>query len=213
MTIGAIAAVVSGEVVGLAETVVVTGKVEFDSRRVLPGDLFLAFVGDRVDGHDFARQALDAGAVAMISTRPLPMGSVVVTDPIEAITALADHVGHRLSATIIGVTGSSGKTSTKDLLAHLLQPLGRTVATPESFNNELGHPYTVLLADADTEFLVLETSARGVGHIAHLTEIAPPRIGVVLNVGSAHLGEFGSVAAIASAKGELIEALPPATAG
>ncbi|MCW2492851.1 MAG: UDP-N-acetylmuramoylalanyl-D-glutamyl-2,6-diaminopimelate-D-alanyl-alanyl ligase, partial [Frankiales bacterium] len=98
MTIGAIAAVVSGEVVGLAETVVVTGKVEFDSRRVQPGDLFLAFVGDRVDGHDFARQALDAGAVAMISTRPLPMGSVVVTDPIEAITALADHVGHQLSA-------------------------------------------------------------------------------------------------------------------
>ncbi|MDQ1750208.1 MAG: UDP-N-acetylmuramoyl-tripeptide--D-alanyl-D-alanine ligase [Pseudonocardiales bacterium] len=213
MTIGAIAAVVSGEVVGLAETVVVTGKVEFDSRRVLPGDLFLAFVGDHLDGHDFARQALDAGAVAVMSTRPLPTGSVVVSDPIEAITALADHVGHRLSATIIGVTGSSGKTSTKDLLAYLLQPLGRTIATPESFNNELGHPYTVLLADADTEFLVLETSARGVGHIAHLTEIAPPRIGVVLNVGSAHLGEFGSVAAIASAKGELIEALPPATAG
>ncbi|MDT4912272.1 MAG: UDP-N-acetylmuramoyl-tripeptide--D-alanyl-D-alanine ligase, partial [Pseudonocardiales bacterium] len=102
-----------------------------------------------------------------------------------------------------------GKTSTKDLLAQLLARLGPTVAPPGSFNNELGHPYTVLRATRETRYLVLETSARGIGHIRYLTEIAPPRIGVVLNVGSAHLGEFGSREAIAQAKGELVEALPP----
>jgi UDP-N-acetylmuramoyl-tripeptide--D-alanyl-D-alanine ligase len=110
--------------------------------------------------------------------------------------------------TVIGVTGSSGKTSTKDLLAQLLPRLGPTVAPPGSFNNELGHPYTVLRAGPDTRFLVLENSARGVGHIRYLTTIAPPQIGAVLNVGSAHLGEFGSREAIAQAKGELVEALP-----
>jgi UDP-N-acetylmuramoyl-tripeptide--D-alanyl-D-alanine ligase len=112
------------------------------------------------------------------------------------------------NTTVIGVTGSSGKTSTKDLLEQVLRRLGPTVAPPGSFNNELGHPYTVLRATYDTRFLVLETSARGVGHIRFLTGIAPPRIGVVLNVGSAHLGEFGSREVIAQAKGELVEALP-----
>ncbi len=108
----------------------------------------------------------------------------------------------------MGVTGSSGKTSTKDLLAAVLAPLGPTVAPPGSFNNELGLPWTALRADAATRHLVLEFSARGPGHIARLAQAVPPRIGVVLNVGSAHLGEFGSVAAIAAAKGELVEALP-----
>src|SRR6185436_11167777 len=123
------------------------------------------------------------------------------------------EVAKHLSATIIGITGSSGKTSTKDLVAALVERAGPTIAPPGSFNNELGHPYTVLRADASTRFLVLETSARGVGHIRALTRIAPPRIGVVLNVGSAHLGEFGSREAIATAKRELVEALPAATDG
>jgi UDP-N-acetylmuramoyl-tripeptide--D-alanyl-D-alanine ligase len=108
----------------------------------------------------------------------------------------------------VGVTGSSGKTSTKDLLAAVLAPLGPTVAPPESFNNELGLPWTALRAGPDTRHLVLEFSARGPGHIAAAASAVPPRIGVVLNVGSAHLGEFGSVAGIAAAKGELVEALP-----
>ncbi|MGX7680409.1 UDP-N-acetylmuramoyl-tripeptide--D-alanyl-D-alanine ligase [Jatrophihabitans sp. DSM 45814] len=213
LTVNEIAAIVSGAVVGIEPSLLVTGKVEFDSRRVQPGDLFLAFVGEHADGHEFAAAALARGAVAVLSTRTVPTGSIVVTDPIAAITALADHNGHRLPAMTIGITGSSGKTSTKDVLAQVLARHGRTVATPESFNNELGYPYTVLLADADTEFLILETSARRVGDIAHLTRIAPPKIGVVLNVGSAHLGEFGSVAAIAQAKGELVEALPAASDG
>ena len=108
----------------------------------------------------------------------------------------------------MGLTGSSGKTTTKDFIAQLLERLGPTVAPAGSFNNELGHPYTVLKADPRTRWLVLELGARGAGHITYLTEIAPPRIAAVLNVGVAHIGEFGSVDAIAAAKGELVEALP-----
>jgi len=109
---------------------------------------------------------------------------------------------------VVGVTGSSGKTSTKDMIAALTARLGHTVAPAGTLNNEMGHPYTVLRADRDTRYLVLECSARGIGHVAYLCEVAPPSIGVVLNVGGAHLGEFGSVEAIAQAKGELVEALP-----
>jgi UDP-N-acetylmuramoyl-tripeptide--D-alanyl-D-alanine ligase len=127
---------------------------------------------------------------------------------LAALAALAGHVVRALPATVVGITGSSGKTSTKDLLAAVLTPLGPTVAPPGSFNNELGLPWTALRADAGTRHLVLELSARGVGHIARLATVAPPRIGVVLNVGRAHVGEFGSVEAIARAKGELVEALP-----
>jgi len=210
MTVREIAQLVGGKVAHLDPDLVITGKVEFDSRRLEPGDLFLAMKGERVDGHDYAETALAAGAVAVLATRQLPekVPAIVVADPIAAITALATESARRLTATVIEVTGSSGKTTTKDLLAQVLSRHGRTVAPPESFNNELGFPYTVLLAGAETEYLVLEASARGVGHISQLTRIAPPRIAAVLNVGSAHLGEFGSVAAIAKAKGELVEALP-----
>jgi UDP-N-acetylmuramoyl-tripeptide--D-alanyl-D-alanine ligase len=130
------------------------------------------------------------------------------------MAALARVVVDRLpELTVIGLTGSSGKTTTKDLIAQLAARLGPTVAPPGSFNNELGHPYTALQADARTRFLVLEKGARGPGHVRYLCEVAPPRIGVVINVGVAHIGEFGSVEAIARAKGELPEALPPARAG
>jgi UDP-N-acetylmuramoyl-tripeptide--D-alanyl-D-alanine ligase len=130
---------------------------------------------------------------------------------LAALGKLARHVVQRLATTgltVVGVTGSSGKTSTKDVIAQLLEPLGPTVAPPGSFNNELGHPWTALRADADTKHLVLELSARGPGHIAELAAIAPPKIGVVLNVGTAHVGEFGSREGIAKTKGELVEALP-----
>lgn len=210
MTVAELARIVGGRPDGVDPDLVVTGKVEFDSRRVAPGDIFLAIRGTRTDGHDHAGAALAAGAVAVLATRPLPeLPVILVAEPVAAITALAKAAGARLSAVKVGVTGSSGKTSTKDLLAQLFERLGPTVAPPESFNNELGFPYTVLLADERTEYLVLEVSARGAGHIAHLTSIVPPAVGVVLNVGSAHLGEFGSVAGIAQAKGELVEALEP----
>jgi UDP-N-acetylmuramoyl-tripeptide--D-alanyl-D-alanine ligase len=217
LTLREVAELVGGRLVGADPDVQVGGPagghVEFDSRKVSAGDLFLAVNGENTDGHRFAEAAMAAGALAVIANRPVAAPTILVADPVAAITALATACARRLTATIIGITGSSGKTSTKDLLAQVLAEHGRTVAPPGSFNNELGHPYTVLLADERTEFLILETSARGVGHIAHLTRIAPPRIGAVLNVGSAHVGEFGSTEAIAQAKGELVEALPPASAG
>jgi UDP-N-acetylmuramoyl-tripeptide--D-alanyl-D-alanine ligase len=210
MSLAEVAAVTSGVLAGADPAVRVTGGVEFDSRRVGPGGLFVAFVGARVDGHDFAAGALAAGAVAVLGTRRLPgVPMVLVDDPLAALAALARAVVDRLPGlTVIGVTGSSGKTTTKDLIAQLTGPLGPTVAPAGSFNNELGHPYTVLRADPNTRFLVLEKAARGPGHIAHLCRVAPPRIGVVLNVGAAHVGEFGSLAATARAKGELVAALP-----
>ena len=209
LSLGEVAAIVGGRLQHADPATMVTGAVEFDSRAVTAGGLFLALPGERVDGHDYVPTAIAAGAVAAIVTRPVDAPSIEVTDGFAALAALAAAVVRRLpDATVIGVTGSSGKTSTKDLMAQLLRRLGPTVAPPGSFNNELGHPYTVLRATSETRFLVLEKSARGIGHIRYLTEIAPPRIGAVLNVGSAHLGEFGSREAIAQAKGELVEALP-----
>ncbi|HST66422.1 MAG TPA: UDP-N-acetylmuramoyl-tripeptide--D-alanyl-D-alanine ligase [Mycobacteriales bacterium] len=210
LTLAEIAAAVSGDLHDVPDPGIrVTGDVELDSRRIGPGGLFVALAGARVDGHEHARAAVGAGAVAVLAARPVGVPAVVVPDVTAALAALAHAVLDRLpEVTVVGVTGSSGKTSTKDLLAQLLAELGPTVAPPGSFNNELGHPYTVLRATAQTRFLVLEKSARGIGHIAWLTRVARPRVGVVLNVGSAHLGEFGSRENIAVAKGELVEALP-----
>ncbi|MCW2595521.1 MAG: murF [Jatrophihabitans sp.] len=214
LTLGEVTEIVGGRLVGADPAARVTGCVEFDSRAVSSGGLFVALPGERVDGHDFVAAATAAGAVASLVTRPVDGPSIEVADGFAALAALAAAVIRRLPDTVvIGVTGSSGKTSTKDLLARVLAQAGPTVAPPGSYNNELGHPYTVLRATPATRFLVLETSARGIGHIRYLTEIAPPRIGVVLNVGSAHLGEFGSRDAIAQAKGELVEALPPGASG
>ncbi len=212
----------------------VTGFVEFDSRKIGPGGLFVAFPGARVDGHDYVDKAAQAGAVAALTTKEVGSPAVIVeklppregdnsdlaaNDPdgsaagvVDGMSKLAAAVARELSdehgLTIVGVTGSAGKTSTKDLIAAVLSRAGETVAPPGSFNNEIGHPYTVLRCTEDTDFLVAEMSARGIGHIAHLATIAPPKIGVVLNVGSAHIGEFGSRENIAIAKGELVEALP-----
>jgi UDP-N-acetylmuramoyl-tripeptide--D-alanyl-D-alanine ligase len=208
LTLGEIAAIVDGRLHEADPGARVTGTVEFDSRRIGPGGLFLALPGERVDGHDFVAAASANGALASIVTRSVAGPSIVVEDGFTALAELAAAVIRRLPDTVVvAITGSSGKTSTKDLLAQVLSRLGPTVAPPGSFNNELGHPYTVLRATPDTRYLVLETSARGIGHIRFLAGIAPPRIGVVLNVGSAHLGEFGTREAIAQAKGELVEAL------
>jgi UDP-N-acetylmuramoyl-tripeptide--D-alanyl-D-alanine ligase len=209
LTLAEVAAAVGGRLVDADPTVRVTGTVEFDSRKVTPGGLFVAFPGEKVDGHDYAAAAVSAGAVAVLASRPVSVPAVLVDDQLAAMAALARYVVDRLpELTIVGLTGSSGKTTTKDLIAQLLTRLGPTVATSGSFNNELGHPYTVLGADEKTRFLVLEMGARGAGHITHLCQVAPPRIGVVINVGVAHIGKFGSVDAIAAAKGELVEALP-----
>ncbi|MQA94755.1 MAG: UDP-N-acetylmuramoyl-tripeptide--D-alanyl-D-alanine ligase [Streptosporangiales bacterium] len=191
----------------------VTGPVVVDSRLAGPGSLFVAVRGEHADGHDFARAAVDAGAAGVLAERPVGVPAVVVPDVLAGLAALARAVVDRLTGlTVVGITGSSGKTSTKDLLAQVVGGLGATVAAEGSFNNEIGHPLTVLRADRSTRYLVLEVAARGAGHIAYLCRVAPPRIGVVLNVGSAHIGEFGGREEIAKAKGELVEALPPAAA-
>ena len=136
------------------------------------------------------------------------MPAIVVEDVQTALGALARHVVRRLGATLVALTGSAGKTSTKDLIAQVLQRKAPTVFTPGSLNNEIGLPLTALSATEETRFLVLEMGARGIGHIRYLADLTPPKIGLVLNVGTAHIGEFGGREQIAQAKGELVEALP-----
>ena len=186
----------------------VSADVEVDSRLVRPGGLFVALPGERVDGHDHAAAAVEAGAVAAITARPVDgVPCLVVPDPLAALQALARNLYPRDPEPLtIGVTGSSGKTSTKDLLAQVLAGFGPTLAPQGSFNNELGLPLTALRRTPETRYAALEYSARGIGHIAFLCGIVQPHIGVVLNVGSAHLGEFGGREGIAQAKGELVEA-------
>ncbi len=236
MSVARIAEITGGELVDIspdeAAARMVTATVEFDSLAVTPGGLFLALPGARADGHDFARTAIEAGAVAVLAARPVGVPAVVVPPApaadahagvlahdadgsgaavLAALASLAAAVSAELAAgglRIVGITGSSGKTSTKDLIAAVLRPLGEVVAPPGSFNNELGHPWTVLRAGRDTDFLVLEMSARHPGNIAALAAIARPSIAVVLNVGTAHLGEFGSREVIAATKSELVQAVP-----
>ncbi|PWR13458.1 UDP-N-acetylmuramoyl-tripeptide--D-alanyl-D-alanine ligase [Micromonospora acroterricola] len=211
LSLAEVAAAVDGRLVAADPASTVTGPVEFDSRKVVTGALFVAFPGEKVDGHDYAAGAIESGAVAVLGTREVsgvPM--VLVADALTAMGRLARAVVDRLpELTVIGLTGSSGKTTTKDLIGQLTARLGSTVAPPGSFNNELGHPYTALRAGTDTRYLVMEKGARGVGHVRYLCDVVPPRISVVLNVGTAHIGEFGSAETIALAKGELVEALPP----
>ncbi|AXK32644.1 UDP-N-acetylmuramoyl-tripeptide--D-alanyl-D-alanine ligase [Streptomyces armeniacus] len=209
-----IAAVVSGQQCDIPDPdAEVTGPVVIDSRKVVPGGLFAAFDGARVDGHDYAGQAVADGAVAVLATRPVGVPAIVVDDVETALGALARHTVAKLGTQVVALTGSAGKTSTKDLIAQLLERLGPTVWPAGSLNNEIGLPVTALRAEQDTRHLVLEMGARGVGHIRYLTGLVPPRIGVVLNVGVAHIGEFGSREVIAQAKGELVESLPPAAEG
>ena len=205
MTLAEIAEVVGGQAHGEAT---VTGAAFVDTRTPEPGGLFVAVAGARVDGHDFATRAVADGAVAVLGSRPTEVPTVVVDDVVAALGRLARHVHDSLTdLTTYALTGSQGKTGTKDYLAAILAEDGPTVATRGNFNNELGVPLTVLRAEPDTRHLVVEMGARGLGHIAELCRIAPPDVAAVINVGTAHIGEFGSREAIASAKGEIVEAL------
>ncbi|MET9495232.1 UDP-N-acetylmuramoyl-tripeptide--D-alanyl-D-alanine ligase [Streptomyces sp. NPDC006552] len=209
LSLAEIASVTGGQTYDIPDPQVqVTGPVVIDSRKVEAGSLFAAFAGERVDGHDYAREVVDKGAVAVLASRPVGVPAVVVDDVQAALGALARHVVERLGATLVALTGSAGKTSTKDLIAQVLRRKAPTIFTPGSFNNEIGLPLTALSATDETRFLVLEMGARGKGHIQYLTSLTPPRVGVVLNVGSAHIGEFGGKQQIAEAKGELVESLP-----
>lgn len=209
LTLGEIATATGGVVSDAAPDVVVTGPVVVDSRQVTAGSLFVAVPGERVDGHSYAGSAIESGAAAVLALRPVGVPAVVVDDVVIALGALAAEVRRRLEQLVaVGVTGSSGKTSTKDLIAQVLERHGATIAPTGSFNNEIGAPLTLLRCGADTRYLVSEMGARGIGHIAFLAAMARPSVGVVLNVGSAHASEFGSKETTAQAKGELVEALP-----
>ncbi|HET8970974.1 MAG TPA: UDP-N-acetylmuramoyl-tripeptide--D-alanyl-D-alanine ligase [Candidatus Nanopelagicales bacterium] len=222
VTVRELADLVGAEVLGLEDPTpdaaaldaLVTGLV-VDSRQVAAGSLFVALVGERVDGHDYVATAFAQGAVAALVARP-PSGSVggpclVVGDPLAAAGRVARNqvdAGVRGGLRVAAITGSAGKTSTKDLLAHLLEGTGPTVAPVGNLNNEIGVPLTVCRIEEATRFLVVEMGARGIGHIAYLCTITPPRVAAVLNVGTAHVGEFGGRDQIAVAKGEIVEALP-----
>src|SRR5919201_221512 len=172
----------------------VTG-VQIDSRRIVEGDLFVA-VGS---GGDFCKHAFARGAAA----------TLVPANPHQALAALGATVRGRSAARVVGITGSTGKTSTKDLLAAICEPRARTIAAEASYNNELGLPLTLCRLEPDTEICVLELAMRGLGQIADLAAVARPDMGVITNVGPAHLELVGSLEAVVRAKNELLEALPP----
>jgi UDP-N-acetylmuramoyl-tripeptide--D-alanyl-D-alanine ligase len=200
MRLSDIAAVTGGHVHG--DDVLVTGPAYVDSRSPEDHGLFVAIAGEHVDGHEYAE-----GAHAVLGTRPTSAPTLVVEDAVAALGALSRSVARRSAARVYALTGSQGKTGTKDYLATVLAADAATVATRGNHNNEIGVPLTVLQTTADTRHLVVEMGARGPGHIAYLCELAPPDLAAVLNVGTAHLSEFGSREAIAAAKGEIVEAL------
>jgi UDP-N-acetylmuramoyl-tripeptide--D-alanyl-D-alanine ligase len=212
VTVEEIATVLGAQLSGPGDRSAVVTALTADSRTVSTGALFVALRGEHADGHDFVAAATAAGAAASLTRQPVEGAlCLVVVDPLVGLGRLSRYLVDRASAAglhVIGITGSVGKTSTKDVLAQVLERAGPTVAAIGNLNNELGVPLTVGRVDEQTRFLVAEMGARGVGHIAYLCDIAPPRVGVVLNVGQAHVGEFGGQAAIARAKGELVEALP-----
>nr|WP_239069578.1 UDP-N-acetylmuramoyl-tripeptide--D-alanyl-D-alanine ligase [Streptomyces sp. SID13666] len=186
----------------------IEGRLSFDSRHIDPGGLFACLDGRSRDGHDFAVQAVRDGAAAVLATRPVDAPAILVTDVLTAMADIARTIAARYTGTVIALTGSAGKTTTKDLLHSILAPVGPTVATEKSFNNEIGFPVTVSRVTTDTHYLVLEMGARGPGHIAHLCRVVRPAVATVLGIGSAHIGEFGSKEAIAAAKAEIVQALP-----
>ncbi len=198
MTLREIAHVTHGQVEG-DPNVVVSGSPYLDSRSPVSAGMFVAVVGDRVDGHEFA-----GAAHAVLGSLPTVAPTVVVRDPVVALARLARHVVRAVRPTVLAVTGSHGKTGTKDYLGALLPG---ALATSGNLNNELGVPLTCLGICPATEHLVLEMGARGVGQLSWLCDIAPPSVAAVLSVGSAHVGQFGSTEMIAQAKGELVEAL------
>ena len=203
MTLAEIARVVGGDLTRPADAeVLVSGAAYVDSRAPETHGLYVAIVGERVDGHDYA-----AGAHAVLGTRDTSAPTVVVSDPVVSLGKLARHVRDRLGLTVVAMTGSQGKTGTKDALTQILASCAPTVGTAANLNNELGVPLTVLRATSETTYLVVEMGARGVGHIAYLCEVARPDAAAVLNIGTAHIAEFGSREQIAVAKGEIVEAL------
>jgi len=207
LSVSDIAEIVGGKSFGDSGAIV-TAEPFFDSRSAIPGGIFLALEGEQVDGHNFVEEALAKGGVTAFTTRQVGSNCIVVADVLEAISKLGAEVRRRLpKMKVIGITGSQGKTTTKDIARHVLSIAGETIAPSQSFNNDLGVPLTLLRASAKTRFCVLEMGARHEGDIARLVQMAKPDIGVVLVVGTAHIGEFGSREAIARTKSEIVSNL------
>lgn len=211
-TLEEIADATGGQILAAATGITVCG-VSTDSRTVKPGELFVALKGERFDGHDFVEAAMEKGAAAALVARrvPSPIPQVQVADTLAALGDLATWWRRRKpEVVVVGVTGSSGKTTTKGMLAAACAAHGPTLATPGSENAEIGVPRT-LLGLGNERFCVLEMAMRGLGQIGYLAKMAAPRIGVITNVGEAHIGMpgLGSRERIAAAKGELLVALPP----
>ena len=212
--LGDLAQILKGELIGDPEQLV-TGSVETDSRLVGEGSLFFAKPGEETDGHKFVGSALEKGSIAAVVEHQVSVSinQIVVSDSVEALGLLAAWLIKELKATgklrVIGITGSNGKTTTKNMLREILGKVGPTIAPIESFNNRVGAPISILRANRNTEFLVVEMGAEGIGSIEYLAKMADPDVGVILKVGLAHVGEFGGIENTAKIKGELAAALGP----
>jgi UDP-N-acetylmuramoyl-tripeptide--D-alanyl-D-alanine ligase len=207
-----VAAVISADLIGEG-SISITGSVETDSRLVSAGSLFVAKPGEVTDGHLFVAAAIEKGAVAAIVERQIDQDipQLIVKDSVAALGLLAKHVVAKVKSlgdlTVIGVTGSNGKTTTKNMLRKVLSTAGETIAPEESFNNEVGAPYSMLRITEQTKFLVVELGAGGLGSIRYLAQMCQPDIGIELKVGLAHAGEFGGIDVTERIKAELVEEL------
>ena len=209
ITAAEFAKVVSGTLNNLSAETIITQIPVINSNKATKETFFVAFKGENVDGHDFVKSAITSGAKFALVSKPVDAPSILVSDVGQALLTLAEYVRNKLSdMKLIGITGSQGKTTTKEFLDSILTSIGKTIATEENFNTDIGVPLTILRCDENTKFCIVEMGARHVGDIAKLTKVAAPNVGVVLVVGTAHVGEFGSVEALAKTKAELITGLP-----
>lgn len=205
---GELAKILSGKLENLPPGTELDQYPVIDSRKAKAGTFFVAFKGEQVDGHEFVAQAIKAGAKFALVSKSVDSPSILVSDVGQALLTLTEFVRERLvNMKVVGITGSQGKTTSKEFLYSILSSVGETVATEANFNTEIGVPLTMLRCKESTKFCIVEMGARHIGEIAKLTKVVKPDVGVVLVVGSAHIGEFGSIAALANTKAELITGL------
>lgn len=211
-TVSQLAEVLKAQPINLSASALTSStSITTDTRSIKPGELFVALRGENFDGHDFVQVAIDKGAIAAIvdfkfTSSELPL--LQVEDTLQAYQKIAQWWRKQFSIPVIGITGSVGKTTTKELVAALLATQGKVLKTQANFNNEIGVPKTLLELGAEHDFAVIEMAMRAKGEIALLTQIASPTIGVIVNVGTAHIGRLGSEQAIANAKCELLDQMP-----
>ena len=205
---GELAKILSGKLENLPADTELDQYPVIDSRKAKAGTFFVAFKGEQVDGHEFVAQAIKSGAKFALVSKSVDSPSILVSDVGQALLTLTEFVRERLvNMKVVGITGSQGKTTSKEFLYSILSSVGETVATEANFNTEIGVPLTMLRCKESTKFCIVEMGARHIGEIAKLTKVVKPDVGVVLVVGSAHVGEFGSIAALANTKAELITGL------